>query len=286
MAGCCSPEFPVLQAGSNSGARLVARLVALLFAVAVWCAGSVGDAQAQTQAQVQAQAQTQPRHTGHPRLLLTRTSVEVIRAGLGQAPLFDQALQRAVQEVDREIANGLEVPVPRDFSGGYTHERHKRNFFVAHKAALLYQILDDSRYGQYVRDMLLEYAALYPTLPLHPRERSYARGRLFWQCLNDANWLLYMAQAYDAVYDFLEPGERDQIEQDLFRPFADFISLENPQFYNRIHNHSAWGSAAVGMIGLAMRDAELIDRALFGFQSTVASGARDNDGGLIATEEQ
>ena len=222
----------------------------------------------------------------HPGLLLTRDGVESIRANLGEAPLFDQSLNSTKEEVDREIAMGIDVPIPRDFSGGYTHERHKRNFFVAQKAALLYQILDEPRYGDYVRDMLLEYAAMYPTLPLHPKERSYARGRLFWQCLNDANWLLYMAQAYDAVYDYLSVEDRELLERDLFLPFADFISLENPQFYNRIHNHSAWGSAAVGMIGVAMGDEELIDRALYGFEASVDRGARDNDGGLISSEGQ
>ncbi|WOJ97673.1 heparinase II/III family protein [Congregibacter brevis] len=222
----------------------------------------------------------------HPGLLLTRDGVESIRANLGKAPLFDDSLRSAREDVDQEIALGIDVPVPQDFSGGYTHERHKRNFFVAQKAALLYQILDEPRYGNYVRDMLLEYAALYPTLPLHPKERSYARGRLFWQCLNDANWLLYMAQAYDAVYEFLSVEDRELLERDLFRPFADFISLDNPQFYNRVHNHSAWGSAAVGMIGVVMGDEVLIDRALYGFEASVDVNARDNDGGLISTDGQ
>ena len=222
----------------------------------------------------------------HPRLLLTSDGVEFIRANLGSAPLFDESLRNVKAEVDKELALGIDVPIPRDFSGGYTHERHKRNFFVAQKAALLYQILGESSYGDYVRDMLLEYAALYPTLPVHPKERSYARGRLFWQCLNDANWLLYMAQAYDAVYDYLKEEDRELLERDLFRPFADFISLGNPKFFNRIHNHSAWGNAAVGMIGVAMGDEELIDRALYGFEASIDSQARDNDGGLIWTQGQ
>ncbi|MEO1079885.1 MAG: alginate lyase family protein [Pseudomonadota bacterium] len=222
----------------------------------------------------------------HPRATLTRSGVEAIRTNLGKAPLFDASLRRAQNEVGREIKQGIDVPVPRDYSGGYTHERHKRNFVVAHKAALLFQILGESHYLDYVREMLLEYAALYPTLGLHPKPRSYARGRLFWQCLNDANWLLDMAQAYDAVYDFLTPEERQLLERDLFRPFADFISLENPQFFNRIHNHSAWGSAAVGMIGIVMGDEALVQRALDGFEGGVPLSARDNDGGLVLSPAQ
>jgi len=123
----------------------------------------------------------------HPSLILTKKGVQDIKAQLGTVPLFDATLAKVKDEVDAEILEGTEVPIPKDFSGGYTHERHKRNFLMLQKAGVLYQILDDEKYAIYVRDMLLEYAKLYPTLPIHPQTRSYARGKLFWQCLNDAN---------------------------------------------------------------------------------------------------
>jgi hypothetical protein len=135
--------------------------------------------------------------------------------------------------------------------------------------------------------MLFQYEAMYRDLPVHPQTRSYARGKLFWQCLNDSNWLVYMSQAYDAIYDWLSAEERETLENKLFRPFADFISVENPQFFNRIHNHSTWGNAAVGMIGLAMGDDELVQRALYGIEDDgLEVGAKDNDGGFIKVEGQ
>jgi hypothetical protein len=223
----------------------------------------------------------------HPKLILTKAGVETIRKNLGQAPLFDTSVQRAQEQVDAEIVQGIDTPIPKDYSGGYTHERHKLNFVVAQKAGALYQILDDEKYAVYVRDMLFQYEAMYKDLPVHPKLRSYARGKLFWQCLNDSNWLLYMAQAYDAIYDFLSEDERQTLNQNLFRPFADFISIGNPQFYNRIHNHSTWGNAAVGMIGLVMDDEELIQRALYGIQDDgLEVGLKDDDGGFIKVEGQ
>ena len=135
--------------------------------------------------------------------------------------------------------------------------------------------------------MLFEYAKLYPTLPIHPKPRSYARGKLFWQCLNDSNWLVYTSQAYDCIYDFLSEEERKTLETDLFRPFADHISKDNPQFFNRVHNHATWGNAAVGMIALAMDDDELLERALNGVQvDNFDSNEKDNDGGYIRKEGQ
>jgi hypothetical protein len=223
----------------------------------------------------------------HPKLILTKAGVEKIRAELGTVPLFDATVKKVQAEVDAEIERGIDTPVPKDYSGGYTHERHKRNFLVAQKAGLLFQILEDDRYAGYVRNMLLQYEAMYKHLPLHPKERSYARGKLFWQCLNDSNWLVYMSQAYDTIHDFLSAEERDRLEQNLFRPFADHISVDSPQFFNRVHNHSTWGNAAVGMIGLVMGDDELVHRALYGIEDDgLAAGARDNDGGFIKMEGQ
>ena len=223
----------------------------------------------------------------HPNLILTEAGVERIRAELGAVPLFDATVARVKAEVDAEIELGIDTPMPRDFSGGYTHERHKRNFLVLQQAGALFQILEDENYAVYIRDMLFRYEAMYKDLPLHPQQRSYARGKLFWQCLNDSNWLVYVSQAYDAIHDWLSEEHRQTLEQNLFRPFADFISIENPQFFNRVHNHSTWGSAAVGMIGLVMEDEELVRRALYGIEDDNRGvGATDDDGGFIRVEGQ
>lgn len=220
--------------------------------------------------------------TGHPSLVLTEKGVKNIRANLGQIPIFDKTLKETQAQVDAEIKNGIEVPIPKDYSGGYTHERHKKNFIIMQKAGLVYQILGDEKYAKYVKDMLLQYAKMYPTLPLHPKPRSYARGKLFWQCLNDSNWLVYTSQAYDCIYDYLTKEERDTLENDLFKPFANFISKENPQFFNRVHNHSTWGNVAVGMIALAMDNDSLLQWALYGLKGVdIDANMKDNDGGYI-----
>ncbi|WP_245617591.1 alginate lyase family protein [Siansivirga zeaxanthinifaciens] len=218
----------------------------------------------------------------HPSLILTKTGVEKIRKQLGNVPVFDATLAKVKAEVDAEILNGIEVPIPKDYSGGYTHERHKKNFLIIQKAGVLYQILDDATYAKYVKSMLLAYAKIYPTLPVHPQTRSYARGKLFWQCLNDSNWLVYTSQAYDCIYNYLTENERNHLEKDLFKPFAKFISEENPQFFNRVHNHSTWGNVAVGMIALVMDDDKLLETALHGLKhDNIDPNARDNDGGFI-----
>lgn len=111
----------------------------------------------------------------HPVLILTKAGVEEIRKTLGQVPLFDSSVEKTKQEVDIEIAMGIDTPIPTDYSGGYTHERHKKNFVIAQQAGALYQILEDEKYAEYVRDMLFQYEAMYKDLPVHPKPRSCSR---------------------------------------------------------------------------------------------------------------
>ncbi|MCM4155494.1 heparinase II/III family protein [Gramella sp. AN32] len=218
---------------------------------------------------------------------IIKKGIENIQSHLGKVPLFDASLQQVKEEVDEEMKREIRVPVPKDLAGGYTHERHKKNYATAQKAGVLYKILGEEKYAEYIKEMLLQYAKIYPDLPLHPAERSYARGKIFWQSLNDSNWLVAMSQAYDSIYEYLSEDERNYLEKDLFLPYANFLSIGNPKFFNRIHNHSTWGNAAVGMIGLVMKNDELVNRALYGLKETnIPENARDDDGGLILQEGQ
>ena len=221
----------------------------------------------------------------HPNLILTKSGVEEIRKNIGTVPTFEKVLAKIKKEVDAEIEIGVKVPIPKDMAGGYTHERHKRNFFILQKAGNLYQITGEEKYAKYIRDHLMAYAEMFPTLPKHPTDRSYATGKIFWQCLNDANWLVYVSQAYDSVYDFMPKEERDFVEKDLLIPLADWISIENPKFFNRVHNHSTWGNAAVGMLALVINDEALLNRALYGLKDDGLDNTMvDNDGGFIKSE--
>lgn len=218
----------------------------------------------------------------HPRLSLTKEGVANIRQQLGTVPLFDKEVADTRRDIDKAIMEGIDVPVPKDMAGGYTHETHKRNYKLMQKAGNLYQITGEEKYADYVKRMLMEYCEMYPTLPLHPTNKSYATGKIFWQCLNDANWMVFTSQAYDCIYDYLSEAERSKLETDLFIPFANFLSEGNPRFFNRIHNHSTWANAAVGMMALAMDNDSLLNKALYGLQEDgIDPSEVDNDGGFI-----
>lgn len=199
----------------------------------------------------------------HPRLLLTPADVRAIRNDLGKYPLFDAAVQQARATVDRALREPISVPVPRDAAGG-THERHKRNYVEMQAAGFLYQITHDSRYAQFVRDMLLKYADLYPTLGLHPAAKSQAPGKLFHQMLNETVWLVNASQAYDCIYDTLSPEDRTRIENNVFRSIARFFTVDEAREFNRIHNHGTWADTAVGLTGYVLDDPQFVKMALYG----------------------
>ncbi len=211
----------------------------------------------------------------HPGLLLTPQGVKEIKSSMNKYPAFIQSVNELRIKADAALSKEILVPVPKDGGGGYTHEKHKNNYYEMNAAGSMYQLTGNVRYARFVQDMLLKYADMYPTLGLHPAVNSSTPGKIFWQALNDAVWLVHAANAYDCVYDFMSKKDRLYVEKNLFRPMAEFISNGNPSNYavfNKMHNHGTWATAAVGMIGYVMGDQELVKKALYGSKKDGKTG--------------
>ena len=208
----------------------------------------------------------------HPNLTVTQSEVDTIKSELKQVPSAVTALEQLTTKVDSMVAEAIVVPLPEDAGGGYTHEQHKRNYLSMYNAALLFQLTDNSKYQQYVTTMLLEYAKLYPTLGLHPKQKEQTPGKLFWQSLNEAMWLVYTIQAYDLIAGSLSDDDRNTIETNLLRPIANYLSAGQPQTFNKIHNHGTWAAAAVGMTGYVLDDETLVKQALYGLDMSGDAG--------------
>jgi hypothetical protein len=187
-------------------------------------------------------------------------------------PLFAAEIARMRAEVDGAIRAGINVPVPKDPGGGFTHEQHKRNYRAIYGAGLLYRLTGERRYADHVRALLLAYARLYPTLGPHPAKANQTAGRLFWQSLNDSVFLVHAIQGYDAARGAMSAADRKAIEDGALRPMARFLSEGSPEVFNRIHNHATWACAAVGMTGYVLGDRDLVDKALLGLDKSGKSG--------------
>ncbi|MCL4150459.1 UNVERIFIED_CONTAM: hypothetical protein GTU68_009230, partial [Idotea baltica] len=202
-----------------------------------------------------------------------KPSVATPNQASSEAPIFETTLKDLRTALDERRAEGVPVPTPVDAGGGYSHEQHKQNGKTIYESSMLYELTGDDTYRDFAADTLLEYADLYPTLDLHPkRKENHPAGRLFWQGLNEAMWMVYVSQGYAAIRDDLTDDQREKIETQLLRPMADFLSEGSPGTFNRIHNHGTWAAAAVGMTGYVLDDRDYVDKALYGLDKSGDAG--------------
>ncbi len=208
----------------------------------------------------------------HPSLLLKPADVRVVKDALGKYALLDRSYRAIQKTASDALAKPIDVPVPTDPAGGYSHEQHKRNYTAMQAAGQCFSIGKDVKYARFVRDMLMQYSQLVPTLKNHPHARGSSPGRLFHQALNDCNWIVYSIQAYDAIYETLTPAERTTIENGVFRPLCRFLTSDLKPWFNLIHNHGVWAVSAVGMTGYVLNDQDLVQQALLGTNKDGKSG--------------
>jgi hypothetical protein len=210
----------------------------------------------------------------NPRLVTTQLDIVEMRGAIQQDGLFKDKFEQQKRSVDNQMKQAITVPVPADGGGGYTHERHKKNYKLMYEAGMLFQLTQDKKYAELVRDMLLQYAGLYPTLDVHPKRRPGANnpGKLFWQSLNEAVWLVYSIQAYDFILPTLTKQDVKKIEQGIFRPIVKFLSVDSPATFNKVHNHGTWLTSGVGMAGYVLNEPEWVEQALYDLDKSGKGG--------------
>jgi len=211
----------------------------------------------------------------HPVTFFTKAEAAAVKAKVNQLPVLSRSFSDIKRDVDTYVGTEVDVPFPKDPAGGYTHDKHKSNYTLMFNSGLLYNLTGEAKYAGLVKDMLLKYAKLIPTLKNHPQATSPSPGRIFWQALNDANWMVYAGMAYDLVYASLTAADRKIIEDGAFKPEVDYLTKDLKDWYDRLHNHSVWASAGVGIIGIASNNREYIDMALYGSR-------KDGKAGFIA----
>jgi hypothetical protein len=208
----------------------------------------------------------------HPCLVFREQTLASFRQEWRDYPLMERSVNRQIALADAALATPVEVPVPVDPAGGYTHSCHRSNAVRMLACGQSYLLTSKPAYREYVRTVLLRYADSYPDLGPHPARANQAPGRLFWQLLNETVWLVQTIQAYDAVCDGLTAEDRDRIEAGVFRPMVVFILEENAAVFDLIHNHATWAAAAVGMCGMVMDEPEWVEQSLMGSAKDGQSG--------------
>ncbi len=206
-----------------------------------------------------------------PSISMSKAEGQAIRENLDKLPLLKKSFDAYKNAVESAMLQTIELPPPGE-AGGYAHEKHKQNYREMQMAGVLFTITGDERYADFVKRMLEQYAVMYPTLGPHPRSFKQKPGRLFHQTLNEEVWLVNVAQAYDAVYEWLTPEDRANFEENIFQPMIHLFSVQYAEELDRIHNHGTWACAAVGMIAYVLDDKELVEKAILGTRKNGQGG--------------
>ncbi len=220
----------------------------------------------------------------HPIAFATKGDIEFIKTHIKTNPLLKESYDDIKKSVDEWVDKDVDVPFPKDPAGGYTHDKHKANYTLMFNSGMMYQLTNDVRYAKLVKQIFLKYAALNPILKNHPQATSSSPGRIFWQALNDANWLVYAGLAFDCIHDYLTPQERKQITDGAFKPEVDFFTVDLKSWFNLIHNHAVWACAGVGIVGIATDNKDYVDMALYGANKDKKAGFIAHLDGLFSPD--
>lgn len=218
----------------------------------------------------------------HPIAFTTASDIALVKKNIPTNPLLKQSFDEIKTAVDAVVGKDIDVPVPKDAGGGYTHDKHKDNYNLMFNSGMLYQLTGDVKYAKLVKDLFFKYAVLNPTLKNHPEATSTSPGRIFWQALNDANWLVYAGLAFDLIHDYLTPAERAQIAAGAFKPEVDYFTKDITSWFDLIHNHAVWACAGVGIVGIATDNEEYVQMALYGSKKDGKAGLTAHLDGLFS----
>ncbi|PWQ95143.1 heparinase II/III domain-containing protein [Leucothrix arctica] len=205
-------------------------------------------------------------------LLMNFEEAAELRKELGKTSLLGEALSRDIKKVDTYMAEvGIEVPGHGE-GGGYEHNRHKENYMQIDTAGRLFLITEETKYRDYIVDMLTAYATVYPTLESNVSRDTNPPGKLFHQTLNENMWMLYSSCAYSCIYHTLSEEQKRHIEDDLFKHMIEMFVVTYAHDFDIVHNHGLWAVAAVGICGYAINDQASVDKALYGLKLDKVSG--------------
>jgi len=139
---------------------------------------------------------------------------------------------------------------------------HNRLAVAAFDLGLTYAIENDKRYAQKAAEILRKYADAYPG-----PHTGHTQGGIMYQSLCESVWSIPLAGAYDFIHDSsaLSDADKANIEGKLFKPMAKGLVKMGIG-----GNWGSWHLSAVGVIGYAIRDQELIDYAIKSFKSQIA----------------
>ena len=155
--------------------------------------------------------------------------------------------------------------------------QHSRLANAIRDLGLMYALTKTPAYADKCREILFGYAERYLKYPLHDINGKPLKGggHVGPQSLDEAVWLIPVAQGFDCIYDALSEADRKTIADQLLLPAANLI--HDHQW--GIHNICCWHDSAYGLVGITLGEARLARDAIEGpkgFRAQIAKGVTDD----------
>ncbi len=137
---------------------------------------------------------------------------------------------------------------------------HGANSNDVRSMALAFRFTGRPEFARKTSEFLTGYSKRYLTYPRHDSngKDTVTADRVGSQTLDEATWLIPVTFAYALIRDTLSEQERRQIESGLLLPATDTII--GPSF-DRLPNIQCWKNSAVGCVGFALGNNDLISTA-------------------------
>lgn len=148
--------------------------------------------------------------------------------------------------------------------GVWTYFYRNRAVVMALVSAVVYKATKEKKYFDYAVNVIDFYAAHYKEFVLHNKENEICEsydnmkwgcGRMMPQGLNESIVAIRFIQTIEILRDELSQEWLELVHEKLFK---EMFRLLAPQA-TRIHNISCWNLSAIGVMGLAFGDQEMID---------------------------
>ncbi len=131
--------------------------------------------------------------------------------------------------------------------------------------ALVGAIEQKPEYTAKAAEILLKYADAYPG-----PHTNHVTGGIMEQSLDESVWVIRLSKAYDLVANDLTPDQRAKIEKFLCTVAGGLIKCGVPG------NWGSWHLSAVGVIGYAIGDEELVNYSLEHFKGQIQNNLGDD----------
>ena len=139
------------------------------------------------------------------------------------------------------------------------------------RLAVLWKLEGEDDHRERVQEILLSYAANYSGY-MTSASRPANHGIAQYSTLDEAVWVIPLAWSFDLIRATLSASQQTEIVEKLLLPAANFLRRRH---FGGIHNFACWHNAAIGTIGAATGDDDLLAFAIdgpFGFHTQTREG--------------